>query len=107
MTTANNAETSAAKIPSWLTISAEGVTVKLSKPATVNGLVVDKVLMRSPTLGEFRAADKLHPNDAEGRELTLFSGLTTAGHADLIGFDLKDYWRLQRGYLHLVEDDEV
>ncbi|WP_273820598.1 phage tail assembly protein [Pseudomonas asplenii] len=95
------------KVPSYLEIDAERVVVKLSKPAEANGVKVDKLVMRAPTVRDVRAAAATANGDAEVRELNLFSSLTEVGIKDLEGFTLKDYTRLQEGYFRLVQDDEL
>jgi hypothetical protein len=95
------------KIPAWLTITQESATIKLSKPSTANGIEVDTVVMRSPSLREVRAIDAIYPKDQNAHELALFASLTDIGEKDLQEFRLKDHMRLQRGYFRLVTDDEV
>lgn len=89
-------------LPSWLLVTAEHAVVTLSRPSEANGVTVDKVTLRSPTLRDERAADRASQNDAEQRELMLFSGLTEIGLKDIEGLLLLDYHRLQEGYSRLV-----
>ena len=88
--------------PSWLSVTAEHAVVMLSRPSEANGVTVDKVTLRSPTLREERAADLASQGDAEQRELMLFAGLTEIGLKDIEGLKLLDYHRLQEGYSRLV-----
>ena len=90
------------ELPSWLSVTAEQAVVTLSRPSEANGVKVDKVTLRSPTLREERAADRAAQGDAEQRELMLFAGLTEVGVKDLEGLKLLDYHRLQEGYSRLV-----
>ncbi|NWA04815.1 phage tail assembly protein [Pseudomonas gingeri] len=94
------------KVPAYLEVDAERVVVKLSKPSEANGVVVDRLVMRAPTVRDVRAAQATANGDDELRELNLFSSLVEAGVKDLEGLTLKDYTRLQAGYFRLVQDDE-
>jgi len=94
-------------IPSWMQIDAEGVTVKLTAPSTINGVKVDSIRLRSPTLREVRTAQKVHSSDEEKVELMLFSSLADTAPDDLEGLKLKDYVRVQTAYFRMGEDDEL
>ena len=98
--------TQTSKIPAWLTVSAERVVVKLSRPTEANGVQVDSLSLRAPTVRDLRAAQSGNGDD-EQRELNLFASLAEVGSKDLEGFSLKDYSRLQAGYFRLVQDDEL
>ncbi|KAF2395396.1 phage tail assembly protein [Pseudomonas frederiksbergensis] len=89
-------------LPSWLSVTATHAVVTLSRPSEANGVQVDTVTLRSPTLREERAADRAAQGDAEQRELMLFAGLTEMGLKDIEGLKLLDYHRLQEGYSRLV-----
>lgn len=89
-------------LPSWLLVTAEHAVVTLSRPSEANGVTVDKVTLRSPTLRDERAADRASQSDAGQRELMLFSGLTEIGLKDIENLLLLDYHRLQEGYTQLV-----
>lgn len=95
------------KIPSWMTLDAQGVRVKLSVPSKINGIEVDTLHLRSPTLKEVRTAQKANPGDDEKMELMLFSSLADTGPGDLEGLKLKDYVRVQTAYFRMGEDDEL
>lgn len=95
------------KLPAWLNLAADRVTVTLSKPTDMNGVQVDKVSLRSPTVRDIRAAQQGAGEDDEQRELNLFASLAEVGVKDLEGLTLKDYSRLQTGYFRLVQDDDV
>ena len=90
------------ELPSWLSVTAEHAVVTLSRPSEANGVKVDKVTLRSPTLRDERAADRAAQGGAEQRELMLFASLTEVGLKDLEGLKLLDYHRLQEGYSRLV-----
>ncbi|MBH3308510.1 phage tail assembly protein [Pseudomonas mosselii] len=95
------------KIPAYLQVEADRVIVTLSKPAECNGVQVDKLGLRAPTVRDIRAAQQLTNGDDEQRELNLFASLAEVGVKDLEGLTLKDYTRLQAGYFRLVQDDEL
>lgn len=95
------------KTPSWLKLSADGVVVKLTRPSEANGVQVDSLALRSPTVRDIRAAQSAASGDDEQRELNLFASLAEVGVKDLEGLALKDYGRLQAGYFRLVQDDEL
>ncbi|WP_448196689.1 phage tail assembly protein [Pseudomonas putida] len=95
------------KIPAWLAIAADRVTVTLSRPTELNGVKTDKISLRSPTVRDIRAAQATGGDDDEQREMNLFASLAEVGHKDLEGMALKDYTRLQTGYFRLVQDDDV
>lgn len=95
----------AKKIPAWLVLSVDGVTIHLSKPSSLNGIVADKVTMRAPTVRDVRAASVTANGDEEQRELNLFATLAEVGVKDLDDLHLKDYKRLQSGYFRMVDDD--
>jgi len=98
--------TQATKIPAWLTLSADRVVVKLSRPSEANGVQVDSLSLRAPTVRDLRVAQSGNGDD-EQRELNLFASLAEIGTKDLEGLALKDYSRLQTGYFRLVQDDEL
>lgn len=95
------------KIPAWLTLAADRVTVTLSRPTELNGVQTDKISLRSPTVRDIRAAGATGGEDDEQRELNLFASLAEVGQKDLEGMALKDYTRLQTAYFRLVQDDDV
>ncbi|MFG0827097.1 phage tail assembly protein [Pseudomonas sp. CJQ_7] len=95
------------KTPAWLSLSADRVTVTLSKPTELNSVTVDAVSLRSPTVRDIRAAQKTGGDDDEQRELNLFASLAEVSAKDLEGMALKDYSRLQTAYFRLVQDDDV
>lgn len=94
-------------LPSWLSVTAENAVVSLSRPSEVNGVQIDKLTLRSPTVREVRAADRAAGGDDEQRELVLFAELAGAAIADLEGLKVVDYNRLQAGYFRLEQDDGV
>lgn len=94
-------------LPTWLSVTAENAVVSLSRPSEVNGVQIDTLTLRSPTVREVRAADRAAGGDDEQRELVLFAELAGAAIADLEGLKVVDYNRLQAGYFRLEQDDGV
>lgn len=93
------------KLPSWLTIDVDCALIQLSRPATCNGVTLDRLRMRAPTVRDVRAAQKTAGGDEADRELQLFASLLEVGQKDLEELKLVDYQRLQIAYFRLVEDD--
>jgi hypothetical protein len=96
-----------ASTPSWLSITTDQALVTFSSPSEINGVSVDKLALRSPTVGDVRAANREAGGDDEQRELVLFSALAGAPLADLEGLKLVDFNRLQAGYFRMDQDDGV
>lgn len=96
----------ATKTPSWLVVTGDRVTVTLTMPIVANGIQVDKLSLRAPTVRDIRSAQG-GAGDEEQRELNLFASLAEVGVKELEGMALRDYTRLQTGYFRLVQDDEL
>jgi len=94
-------------MPPWLSVTTDQAVVTLSCPSEINGVSVDTVALRSPTVGDVRAANRDAAGDAEQRELVLFASLAGAPIADLEGLKLVDFNRLQAGYFRMDQDDGV
>jgi hypothetical protein len=94
-------------MPSWLSVTTDQAVVTLSCPSEINGVLVDKLPLRSPTVGDVRAANRDAAGDAEQRELVLFASLAGAPIADLEGLKLVDFNRLQAGYFRMDQDDGI
>lgn len=92
-------------MPAWLSLTTDQVLVTLSCPSEINGVTVDKLALRSPTVGDVRAANREVGGDDEQRELVLFAALSGAPVADLEGLKLVDFNRLQAGYFRMDNDD--
>lgn len=95
------------KITPYLRLDADRVTIQLSRASECNGIQVDSISLRAPTVRDIRAAQQATNGDDEQRELNLFASLAEVGVKDLEGLTLKDYNRLQTGYFRLVQDDEL
>ena len=93
--------------PKYLTLTAENVTVRLSKPATLNGVNQATITLRAPTVKDIRSSGQTSDGDEEQRELNLFASLAEVGVKDLEGLTYKDYNRISTGYTFLVREDEL
>lgn len=94
-------------MPPWLSVNTDRVQVTLTCPSVINGVSVDTLALRSPTVADVRAANRDAGADDEQRELILFAALAGAPVADLEGLKLVDFNRLQAGYFRLDQDDGV
>ncbi|OPB08202.1 phage tail assembly protein [Pseudomonas synxantha] len=94
-------------MPSWLSVNTDRAQVTLTCPSVINGVSVDTLALRSPTVGDVRAANRDAGGDDEQRELILFAALAGAPVTDLEGLKLVDFNRLQAGYFRLDQDDGV
>jgi hypothetical protein len=94
-------------LPTWLAVTDAGVTITLSSPRPFNGITVEKLHMRSPSVREVRACQKAHPADELAVDAMLFSSLMDIPEKELMELTLKDYERVKRGYFRLVDEDEL
>jgi hypothetical protein len=95
------------ELPSWLKLSDEGVTVTLKYKTLISGILTDKLMMRAPSVMDWRASKVAGNGDYEKQELSLFSSLLGLTEAELLSLKYKDYQRLSAGYFRLVEEDDV
>jgi hypothetical protein len=95
------------ELPSWLKLSDEGVTVTLKYRTLISGVLTDKLMMRAPSVMDWRASKVAGNGDYEKQELSLFSSLLGLTEAELLSLKYKDYQRLSAGYFRLVEEDDV
>ncbi|MFP3405675.1 phage tail assembly protein [Pseudomonas sp. SIMBA_065] len=93
--------------PKYIALTAENVTITLTKPVVLNGIEQDKITLRAPTVRDIRNSSKTSDGDEEQRELNLFASLAEVGLQDLEGLPYKDYNRVQAGYTFLVREDEL
>ncbi|MBV7527141.1 MULTISPECIES: phage tail assembly protein [unclassified Pseudomonas] len=94
-------------LPKWLQLGDGIATVILSKPSEANGIKVDKLTLREPTVREMRAATLQGGSNEEEQEMVLFCSLASIGRADLEGLLMRDYRRLQTAYFRVGADDGV
>lgn len=94
-------------LPAWLSLTPEGVTVTLVHKANFNGVVLDKLTMRAPSVKDVMAAKAAGGGDYEKMELNMFCSLLEATEAELLSLKYKDYKRLSVGYFRLVEEDDM
>ena len=95
------------RLPKWLELTDEGVTVTLAYKANISGVLVDKVTMRAPSVRDMEAAKAAGGGEMDKMEKNLFCSLIMATETDLASLKIKDYNRLQAGYFRLVEEDDV
>lgn len=93
--------------PKYLTLDADSATIKLTKPAALNGVEQDTIKLRAPTVRDIRHSTKTSEGDDEQRELNLFASLAEVGVSDLEALPYKDYNRIATGYNFLVREDGV
>ncbi|MBC3479962.1 phage tail assembly protein [Pseudomonas sp. SWRI77] len=93
--------------PKYIALTAENVTITLTKPVVLNGIEQDKITLRAPTVRDIRNSSKTSDGDEEQRELNLFASLADVGVKDLEDLVYKDYNRVQTGYTFLVREDEL
>ncbi|MGV8899992.1 MAG: phage tail assembly protein [Burkholderiaceae bacterium] len=94
------------KLPNWLTLGPDGAAVRLSRPTEFNGVKIDRLSLRTPEIGDLRAAKKVAGSDNEQQEIILFASLAGCSPTDIGRLAVKDYNRVQEGYFRLVSDDE-
>ncbi|MFJ7286375.1 phage tail assembly protein [Pseudomonas sp. NPDC099000] len=100
-------DTTEPTLPTWLKVSAEGVTVTLKYPTLISDVLTDALTMRAPSVKDWRASKVAGNGDYEKQELSLFSSLTGLSEAELLTLKYKDYMRLSAGYFRLVDEDDV
>ncbi|MBZ3661988.1 phage tail assembly protein [Pseudomonas monteilii] len=94
-------------VPKYLKLTAENVTVTLTKPTPINGVDTDTITLRAPTVKDIRISSQTSGGDEEQQELNLFASLAEVGVKDLEGMTYKDYNRVATGYNFLVREDEL
>ncbi|MNS72603.1 hypothetical protein D3C71_1056670 [compost metagenome] len=94
-------------LPKWLQLGSGIATVVLSRASQANGIQVDKLTLREPTVREMRAATLQGGSNEEEQEMVLFCSLASIGRGDLEGLLMRDYRRLQTAYFRLGADDGV
>lgn len=93
--------------PKYLKLTAENVTIALTRPSEMNGITVDTITLRAPTVRDIRVSTQTGGDDDEQRELNLFASLAEVSVKDLEGLNYKDYNRISTGYTFLVREDEL
>ena len=94
-------------LPKWLQLGDGIATVALSRASQANGIQVDKLTLREPTVREMRSATLQGGSNEEEQEMVLFCSLASIGRADLEGLLMRDYRRLQTAYFRVGADDGV
>jgi hypothetical protein len=89
-----------------LDASGETVHITLSKPLQINGVRQKTLHMRTPTIGDVRAAQKQGQGDKEEEEFLLFASLMDCGIDDIHRISVRDYKRVNDGYFRLTDEPE-
>lgn len=77
----------------------ESAKIDLSRPVNIDGVYIDTLTMREPTVGDQMAADEKHPASPNSiREVTLFANLCEVPVDAIASLRLKDYQKLQDAY---------
>lgn len=79
------------------------VVVELKKPIKVNGVEVNRLALREPTLGDELNCLRQAGDDRAKYELIMFANLVECAPEDLHALTLRDYKALQQAYFRLVE----
>ncbi|MCK6435961.1 phage tail assembly protein [Rivihabitans pingtungensis] len=93
-------------LPAWLAVGADSITITLSRASSMNGIKQNKVTLRTPTIGDLRAAYRHSKDDKESQEIFLFASLAECAPADIEGLSVRDYNRVQDGYFRLIAEDD-
>lgn len=80
------------------------IIVTLKKPIQLNGVTVNQLRMREPTLGDQLDVNQLAKNNEE-REIIMLSRLCDCAHTDLRALTLRDYAALQDAFFRLAADE--
>ena len=78
------------------------IKIKLVTPIDINGVKTDTIVLREPTVGDSLDVQKLAPNDDDQREVLMLARLADISPEDLKRMGMKDFRRMQKGYLRLV-----
>ena len=82
------------------------IKIKLATPIGINGVKTDTIVLREPTVGDSLDVHKLEPNDDDLREVLMLARLAEVSPEDLKRMSMRDFRRLQKGYLRLVATDK-
>lgn len=80
--------------------------IKLKTPIELNGVKVDQITLREPTVGDQITARRLANGDDAQFELNMFASLVSCAPEDLHALSLSDYKVMQKHYFRLVNGDE-
>ena len=89
----------------WLDVTEAGAVIRLRRVSECNGVKIDRLSMRAPTVKDVRTARKAAGEDSADHEMQLFASLCEVSLKDLEGLTMVDYDRLQAAYFRLVADD--
>lgn len=77
--------------------TAEGVEITLLSPASINGVMVDKILMREPTGRDYETHANIPGTDAH-REFLMFASLIECSPDDVRALKSRNLIRVQNGF---------
>lgn len=80
--------------------------IKLSRMIEVDGVKVDALAMREPTVEDMLVVKKSAGKSPEDQELSLFANLCEVEPSVIRGLTLRDYKRVQKAFALLTEDEE-
>lgn len=82
------------------------IQIRLDTPIDINGVKSNTIVLREPTVGDSLDIQKLAPSDEDQREVLMLARLAEVSPEDLKQMSMKDFRRVQKGYLRLVADGE-
>lgn len=80
--------------------------IQLSRKTEVDGVQVDALAMREPTVEDMLVVKKSAGKSPEDQELSLFANLCEVEPSVIRGLTLRDYKRVQKAFAALTEDEE-
>jgi hypothetical protein len=83
-----------------------GERIPLNHPAQIDGVSVDALAMREPTVEDMLVVKKSAGKSPEDQELSLFANLCEVDPSVIRGLTLRDYKRVQKAFAKLTEDEE-
>lgn len=95
-------------LPDWLEETEGGARITLNVPLKIGGVKTGVLEMRRPKLRDRREADKMFKeNEAEEKELHLFSNLTDMTPDEMDEIDLDDYVRMQFAFQNFLSSRQM
>ena len=82
------------------------IQITLVTPIAINNVKTDTLSLREPTVGDSLDVQKLAPADDDQREVLMLARLADVSPEDLKRMGMRDFRRLQKGYLRLVAPGE-
>ena len=82
------------------------IKVTLTTPIEINGVKTNTLILREPMVGDSLDVQKLAPDDDDQREVLMLARLADVSPEDLKRMGMRDFRRVQKGYLRLVAPGE-